>query len=230
VCQVYYYQDKTIIGIATAAHVVDHAEEWQEPIRIKNHKSEEVIFLKESQRIIYPKYQNDSAVILFQKPKFDFPEKLIPLFPSDQRIGLGCEVGWLGFPAFEAQTLCFFTGSISARQEPRKAYLIDGVAINGVSGGPVIYSTDAEGPCIVGVMTAYQANRRGGDVLPGLSIAQDVSHFHEIIQTVKSIDDAKRMKQETETKIETTSKAEVAPEPIAPKTPTPKTKRKSKSN
>jgi len=76
--------------------------------------------------------------------------------------------------------------------------LIDGVAINGVSGGPVVYSTEADGVSIVGVMSAYHVNRIRGDALPGLSIAQDVSHFHSIIKHMKSIDEARKKKEEDE--------------------------------
>lgn len=191
-----YNEDKTIVGIATAAHVVDHAEEWHEPIKIRNYKSELITLLRDSQRIIYMNYVNDSAVILFSKSDFKFPEPLIPLLPESAPISIGCEVGWLGFPNIDAWTLCFFKGSISAHRPKR--YLIDGVAINGVSGGPVIYATERDGVRIVGVMTAYQANRQRGDALPGLSIAQDVSHFHEIIQEVKSMDDAQKKKAEAE--------------------------------
>ncbi len=70
--------------------------------------------------------------------------------------------------------------------------------INGVSGGPVINSTATDGVQFVGVMTAYRANRAYGDSLPGLSIAQDVSHFHGVIQHVRSIDEANKKKQEIE--------------------------------
>jgi hypothetical protein len=86
---------------------------------------------------------------------------------------IGAEVGWLGFPAIAQYTLCFFSGNVSAWQEWRNAYLIDGVAINGVSGGPVIYSTPTDGVQIVGCISAYRANRATGEALPGLSIAQD---------------------------------------------------------
>lgn len=84
---------------------------------------------------------------------------------------------------------------ISATQDWRNAYLIDGVAINGVSGGPVIYSTQADGVQIVGSISAYSANRATGETLPGLSVAQDVSHFQEIASRVRSIDEANRQKK-----------------------------------
>jgi hypothetical protein len=105
--------------------------------------------------------------------------------------------------------LCFFSGIISARQDFRKAYLIDGVAINGVSGGPVIYSTETEGIQFVGTVNAYKANRVTGEALPGLLIAQDVSHFHGVLNFVRSIDEANKNKQEFENpkqNIETTKK------------------------
>jgi hypothetical protein len=155
-------------------------------------------FLKEGQRVIYTDWKTDSAVILFQKGDLPFPEQLIPLLPSDRKIALGCEVGWLGFPAIEPWTLCFFSGNVSARQEHRNAYLIDGVAINGVSGGPVAYSDGTDGVQIVGIVSAYKANRSTGEALPGLLIAQDVSHFHDVVQHIRTIDDARHKKDELE--------------------------------
>jgi hypothetical protein len=115
-----------------------------------------------------------------------------------QRIDIGAEVGWLGFPAIAPHTLCFFSGNISAHQEFRNAYLIDGVAINGVSGGPVLYLTETDGVQIVGIVSADSANRATGEALPGLPIAQDVSHFHDVANHVHSIDEANRKKAEFE--------------------------------
>lgn len=191
--------DKSLWGIATAAHVLGHADDWQEPIRIEDTSLNEIAFLKDGQRVIYFNWKTDSAVILFQpSPDLKLPEPPIPLRPMDAPLAIGSEVGWLGFPGIESYTLCFFSGNVSARQSARNAYLIDGVAINGVSGGPVLYSTEADGVQVVGIITAYQANRQAGGTLPGLSIAQDVSHFHEIIQHVRTMDDAKKQKETLE--------------------------------
>lgn len=126
------------------------------------------------------------------------PQDLIPLLPTACPLDIGLEVGWLGFPAIESFTLCFFSGIISARQDFRKAYLIDGVAINGVSGGPVLYSTGTEGIQFIGTVNAYKANRVTGEALPGLLIAQDVSHFHDTLNYVRSIDEANKKKLEFE--------------------------------
>ena len=185
-------------GVATALHVVSSADSWQHPIKIHNHDFSKTAFLTVEQRVIFTDYVNDSAVIFFETSKLELPQDLIPLRPVDTRLNIGVEVGWLGYPAIEPFSMCFFTGNVSARRDDLKAYLIDGVAINGVSGGPVINSTVTDGVQFVGVMTAYRANRASGDSLPGLSIAQDVSHFHGVIQHVRSIDDAHRKKKEIE--------------------------------
>jgi acetone carboxylase gamma subunit len=194
----HFNENRDIYAIATALHVVDYAENWKQPVKIIFNNTEETLFLKETDRLIFPDYKKDSAVLLFQKGTLQLPETLIPLFPTERPISIGIEVGWLGFPAIAPYNLCFFSGTISARQEARNAYLIDGVAINGVSGGPVVYCTDTEGVQIVGTINAYAANKQSGESLPGLSIAQDVSHFHSIVSYIKSMDDAQKKKQEME--------------------------------
>ena len=193
-----YNETKTLCGVATALHVVDHADKWKQPIKIIHHESKEFIFLEDDKRVIYKDYKTDSAVVLFFKDHLPFPKDPVRLLPSQTPIGIGFEVGWLGFPAVAPYDLCFFSGNISARQEYRKAYLIDGVAINGVSGGPVLFSTEAEGVQIVGTVSAYQANRATGEALPGLLIAQDVSHFHDVANHIRSLDDANKKKRELE--------------------------------
>lgn len=90
--------------------------------------------------------------------------------------------------------MCFFSGCISARNEDKKYYLIDGVSINGVSGGPVLYTTRTEGIEIIGIISSYMANRATGTTLPGLLIARDVSYLHNIVKLIKSLDDARKKK------------------------------------
>ena len=40
------------------------------------------------------------------------------------------------------------------------------------------------------------ANKATGETLPGLSLAQDVSHLHEVLQKIKSMDEARKKKQQ----------------------------------
>jgi hypothetical protein len=194
----FYSQDSTWCAIATAAHVVSHADEWQQPLRIHNPISTK--FLRPEDRVIFLDYSTDSAVVLFLKGDLQLPELPIGLLPMDQPCGVGIDIGWLGYPAIEPNTLCFFAGAVSARQEARKAYLVDGVAINGVSGGPVFHcsSPDQDNVQIIGCVSAYHANRATGETLPGLLRAQDVSHFHAVTGQIRSIDEATVKKREFE--------------------------------
>jgi hypothetical protein len=191
----FYNEEKTICGIATAHHVVEHADDWLEPIRVMHLSSGTTRFLKENDRAIWTERSKDSAVIVMYVEDFKLPDKTVPLLPTDRRLPIGVEVGWLGYPAIAEYTLCFFSGNISAWQDWRNAYLVDGVAINGVSGGPVIVSSNTDGVQIVGSITAYRANRASGEALPGLSVAQDISHFQESASRMRTIDEAEKQKK-----------------------------------
>lgn len=193
-----YNEEKFICGIATAAHVIEHADKWKQPIIINHYQKPSTMFLKETDRVVFIDSKKDSAVILFLKSEFNLPENLIPLFTTKNILKIGSGVGWLGFPSIAPYELCFFSGSISAHQEFRSAYLIDGVAINGISGGPVVIGTETEGVQIVGIITAYHGGRYETGTPLGLSIAQDVSHFHEITSYIKSLDEARKKKPEIE--------------------------------
>ena len=58
--------------------------------------------------------EKDSAVVLIRTGDLKFPEEPIQLLPTDQRLSLGMEVGWLGYPAMASATLCFFAEFICA--------------------------------------------------------------------------------------------------------------------
>lgn len=193
----YNEEQRLLCGIATANHVVESAERWLQPIRIHHAGSQAPAFLKESDRVIFSDPQRDSAVIVMKASNLKLPEHPIQLRPPEDRLLIGDEVGWLGFPGMVSE-LCFFSGNISARLDAGHAYLIDGVAINGVSGGPVLYRHATEGLQIVGTISAYMANRATGESLPGLSVARDVSHLHDTTRHLKSMDDAIRKKREQE--------------------------------
>jgi hypothetical protein len=197
----FYNFDRTWCGIATAAHVVGYADSWQQPIRIRYGDSV-VRFLKEEERIIFAEYRNDSAIVLFLKGNLQLPETPIALLPTDQPCRIGSEIGWLGYPSIAPESLCFFSGTVSARQAASKAYLVDGVAINGVSGGPVFHcvTSDAGQVQIIGCVSAYHVNRVTGEALPGLLRAQDVSHFHDVAAYVRNYDEARLKKREFDEK------------------------------
>ncbi|MCA8895444.1 MAG: trypsin-like peptidase domain-containing protein [Hyphomicrobiales bacterium] len=199
-------------GIATAAHVVSHADEWQEPIRIRNDATSLPRFLKADERVIFLDHATDSAIVLFLKGDLQLPESPIAMLPMGEPCRIGIDIGWLGYPAIEPHSLCFFAGTVSARQIARQAYLVDGVAINGVSGGPVFHCPTPNTVQIIGCVAAYHANRATGEALPGLLRAQDVSHFHSVAGHIRSIDEGNLRKQE----FETAQKQKLASESINP--------------
>lgn len=183
----FFHQEKPMWAVATAGHVIFHADKWMEPIRIYTHDGAKSILLTAKERHITRGNMSDSALILFSKEQALFPETApLPLLDQEFVLRVGTEVGWIGFPTLEPDTPCFFSGMISARQDHRNAYLIDGVAINGVSGGPVIFIDDEDSVRVVGTVSAYRMNKATGDTLPGLLIAQDLSLFHDVITHIRS--------------------------------------------
>lgn len=187
----YFSDSGSLCTIATACHVVEHSDRWQEPIRILPYPLAQAVLLKESERVIFTDPQKDSAVILMETAKLQRPERVVPLLPAETRLPIGAEVGWIGYPGIGPQnTLCFFSGNVSAPIQAANSYLIDGVAINGVSGGPVLFGTSEDNVVIVGSISAYMANRATGETLPGLCVARDVSHFHDTIAAFRSLEEA----------------------------------------
>jgi len=191
-----YNKRKTIAGFATAAHVVDHAYDWKEPIKLIHHTTGKELFLTDEQRVVFLDRALDSVSILITKGNLATPEDTLSLIDPSKFLLVGVEVAWVGFPSIAARNLCLSTGRISSRIKDYNSYLIDGVAINGVSGGPVFYGSDRSSMKIIGTVSSYMPNRIYGDTLPGLLRAQDVTSFHRTINELNSFDEAK----ETETR------------------------------
>jgi len=187
-------RNNAVCSIATAAHVVDHAHYWEEPIRIDHVSSGKSVVVRRQERAIFLDGGHDTAAILFNRGDLPIPADPLPLAPRDMFLKVGNKIGWLGFPAIPTASLCFFSGDISAWLQAQKAYLVDGVAINGVSGGPAFHTIgigDVSSVVIIGVVSAYVPNRATGDVLPGLSVVRDVTQFHELAPTFASLDQAR---------------------------------------
>ncbi len=184
---------KNLCGIATAAHVISHAHIWEEPIRIQHYSSEKTVFLRPEQRAIKINWKEDTATILFAVGDVPFPDQPIQLKPEGKILKLGVEVGWLGFPVISSD-LCFFSGRVSSWSQ-ELGYLIDGVAISGVSGGPTLRIGGDSSIHLIGVVSAYIPSRTSGETLPGLCVVRDVTQLQKYIEAFKTIEEAKE--QET---------------------------------
>ncbi len=197
-----YNNTKVMMAIATASHVVKQAREWQQPIKVSHYKTGTEVFLEASKRVILLNKEKDTASILLKSGSIDFPEETLPLMDATKFKKVGSEVAWVGFPSVAHPELCFFTGTVSAFLFEDDCYLIDGVAINGVSGGPVFTDLGADTPEIIGTVSAYMPNRVGGATLPGLLRAQDISPFTDTIKTLRDLDEATEKEKEKEKEIE----------------------------
>jgi hypothetical protein len=192
-------ESKSIVALATAAHVVSHAESWKVPLKLIHHQSGSEIFLEDQDRIIEIDSARDSASILLGRPTGGFlPVEELLMMDSTQFKKAGVEVAWAGYPAIAHPTLCLFTGTIAAFVNHDDSYLIDGVAINGVSGGPVFSAYPDGSPEILGTISAYMPNRLRGDALPGMLQAHDVTTFQATVRRIRSLDEARRQKEEEE--------------------------------
>lgn len=186
-----------VVGVATASHVINHADTWKEGIRIRHYASGKEIYLESDKRVIDVDKEKDTATILFSNKivKMPFPGAPLELVPEGKRVKLGVEIGWLGFPAISRKNLCFFSGRTSCWLEGEGAYLVDGVAINGVSGGPAFYLPDDVDLRVIGIVTHYIANRATGETLPGLCVIQDVSPFQKKVKLIRNLGEAKKEEQ-----------------------------------
>jgi len=185
-----YGKTNPTCAVATAAHVIDHAHYWEEPIRLDHVSSGQSLLIRHVDRAIFLDSRRDTAAVLFDRKNLPFPTDTLGLAPEGKFLRVGNEIGWLGFPAISVLNLCFFRGSVSALLQDQDAYLVDGVAINGVSGGPAFF-VDGTAVVIMGVVSAYVPNRVTGETLPGLGIIRSVKQFHELAPTFASLHEAK---------------------------------------
>ncbi len=190
-----YNETKTWALIATAGHVVENADHWLQPIRIHNIAKKKSVLLQESSRVMFPDTSADGdTTIIFalvdKISELDLPKEPIAFIESGKILKIGVDVAWLGYPGIAPNTLCFFSGNISARRA--RAYLIDGVSVPGVSGGPVFYVGAGE-PKLVGSISGYLSPDRA---VLGLCVAHDVSHLQQILGRIKTQKEAEEKKKE----------------------------------
>ncbi len=183
-----------LCGLATAFHIIAHAFEWDEPIKLQHYISNTTILLKFNERAITIFPERDLAFIIFNKQALPLNADNIPLIEKETVLRQGIKTGWCGFPAIAPEDLCFFTGHISTYYDLLSSYLIDGVAINGVSGGPAFYIEEDEEVVLCGIVSAYIPNRATGESLPGVCLVREISPYRNRIAKFKSLSEAVKKK------------------------------------
>lgn len=178
-----------LCAIATAAHVVGQAHYWEEPIRIQHLSSGQSKLFRADTRAIHIENRIDSAAIVINRNELPLPESPLQLQRRGFYMRPGVKIGWLGFPAMHQSDACFFSGRVSHYNEDLNRYLVDGVAINGVSGGPA-FRLHVDHLEIIGIVSAYIANRVTGEALPGLAVIQDATQFYDMSERFRTLDEA----------------------------------------
>ncbi len=179
-----------VVGIATARHVVERAVRWVQPIRLSSVERGKSVLLMPGQFSFHASTSLDLALLRIsysgrgrlqsqlqgEDPPIPLPSAFLPHL-DQVRLVPGEEIGWCGYPAVAPRTLCFFSGRVSAWLEEELGYLVDGVAINGVSGGPAFVHEESTPAVLVGVVTAYIPNRATGEALPGVSLVRAINPY-----------------------------------------------------
>jgi hypothetical protein len=151
---------------ATAWHVLESLQGSSAEIEIISADNSKM-FSSETHRMGFFRIGTtfDAALIMVEVGSELSQGNLLPITPLEDQLARGAEIGWLGFPGlFEAEP-CFFIGVISGYLNNPPTYLVDGVAVNGVSGGPA-FDDRAH---LIGLVSSYIPNKVDeATTLPGL--------------------------------------------------------------
>lgn len=153
---------------ATAWHVVKDIAGSDQPIYMVAADGKTVCEAKAGCYAIFPLGSEafDTALIMVKSPENIVSQNdLLPIFGPEAQMPRGMEIGLVGFPGIVGSEFCFFKGMVSGYLNRPPSYLVDSVAINGVSGGPA-FDNRAQ---IVGLVSSYIPNRVDQyTTLPGL--------------------------------------------------------------
>ncbi len=175
-----------LLCVATAAHVIEAAQEDRIEVRILHAKSEFEFSLSHEDRIVSIDNERDCAFLIFERPEdLSVPKKPLPLISEKRHLNIGVQVAWMGFPIVAPGYLCFFSGHISCWVKGKKAYYVDGLGIEGVSGGPT-FSISKGKIKIIGIASAYRPEDRDtGERLSGLLKVSDIRPIYGVAREFK---------------------------------------------
>jgi len=168
--------------LATAWHVIEEAASKPIDVQIVSSDRRKIFDTRKDEmhvQQIGSSAYDTGLILLKSRDLIIEPEQLVPILDFRSMIPRGAEVGWLGFPGLVEPELCFFHGHVSGFINEPPTYLIDGVAINGVSGGPVF-----DDRChLIGLVSAYLPNRVNKQTtLPGMSALVPINAIHYFLQ------------------------------------------------
>lgn len=175
---------KEYTAFATAYHVIKHAHNWLEPIKIINTISNKQTLLLPFQYRVSKDEVHDVAIIDVPSDTMQVDLEMPNFTPPKSYVFVGSQIGWCGFPNIAPDKLCFFSGHISSLFNDEGDYLVDGTAIHGVSGGPVFVPI-GDAVLIMGLVSAYIPNVAMGAPTPGLSLMRNINPIVDSLTQLK---------------------------------------------
>ncbi len=172
---------KKIYTFATAWHVIEKLTRSNKPMKLyTSDKSKAYEIMSDRYEIFREGTKDlDTGIIEVETEMALVKERdLMPMVDAGEWLPRGSEIAAVGFPGLANEDYCFFRGVVSGYKRRPPSYLVDGVVLNGVSGGPAI---DHRGR-IMGLVSAYTPNRVDRyTTLPGLTTLIPISSIHSLI-------------------------------------------------
>ena len=166
---------------ATAWHVIEKLTRTNRPIKLVTADKSKAYEIMPDSYTIYregPKEFDTGIIEVSSERALVFEKDLLPMLDFEELLPRGSEVAAVGFPGLADEEFCFFRGVISGYSKKPPAYLVDGVVLNGVSGGPAI---DRQAR-IIGLVSSYLPNRVDRNTtLPGLTTLIPISSIRSLI-------------------------------------------------
>ena len=167
--------------VLTAYHVIKLAYDTGATITIKNSAGQSIDLPSLLRNVFYIK-ERDQAIIGFNAPTEFGALRTVHFLSHDYHCNPGVELGWLGFPRLAKDIPCFLSGRISAYLPEEEAYLIDGVSIHGISGGPAFYCDNDGKVVLAGIVTNYYPNEVNNQAWPGLAMFRTINPLMELYE------------------------------------------------
>ena len=181
-------REGNLVGIATAARVIAAAHFSQQTIRLQYGGSTNKLPLSPADRAVLLDPGQDTAVIVAPGSTVPLPDLALPIAPGQAPLKPGTDIAWMGYPSIPDSGLCCFGGEVTGWI--RGCYLVSGIPISGMVGGPAFY-LGAAGPVLLGVMTLYAASGVTEASVAGLSAVRVISAWHDLVDQLRSLDEAK---------------------------------------
>ena len=170
-----------IYTFATAWHVIEKLTHSNKPIKLTTADKSKAYEIMHDRYEIFregPKELDTGIIEVETEMPLVSKKNLLPMLDFDELLPRGSEIAAVGFPGLANEEFCFFRGVVSGYGKRPPSYLVDGVVLNGVSGGPAVDQRAR----IIGLVSSYLPNRIDRNTtLPGLTTLIPISSIRSLM-------------------------------------------------